>query len=197
MGPIAQADFLGLSHEPVGTCCPSSKEKTSEVSLLSGRSMVHEASCVRGKSELNLVRNWWSVRLWFPLTPVALWERLARSARSLSMPAIEKAARVEDWLASMRRARARASCWPSGSSKACRGTGTQKQRLLNPTQNRASNESHARNKHLISPTEPSIQRVPRSQQKATTIQPGTRFRQNLYASLVQTSTKQAGPTISH
>ena len=112
MGPIAQADFLGLSHEPAGTGLPSSKEKTSEVSLLSGRSMVHEASCVRGKSELNLVRNWWSVSLWFPLTPVALWERLARSARSLSMPAIEKAARGEDWLASMRRARARASCWP-------------------------------------------------------------------------------------
>ena len=57
MGTIAQVDFLGLSHDPVGTRFPSSKEKTSEVSFLSGRSMVHEASCERGKSELNLVRN--------------------------------------------------------------------------------------------------------------------------------------------
>ena len=45
MDPIAQADLLGLSHDPVGTRSPHSSEKTSEVSLVSGRSIIHELSC--------------------------------------------------------------------------------------------------------------------------------------------------------
>ena len=36
MDPIAQADLLGLSHDPVGTRSPRSSEKKSEVSLLLG-----------------------------------------------------------------------------------------------------------------------------------------------------------------
>ena len=63
MDPIAQADLLGLSHDPVGTRAPRSSGKTGEVSLVSGRSISRELSCGRGKSALNLVRNWWSVSL--------------------------------------------------------------------------------------------------------------------------------------
>ena len=57
MDPIAQVDFGSLIHDPVGTCSPRSKVKTSEISLMLGRSIFQEAFCWRGKSELNLVRN--------------------------------------------------------------------------------------------------------------------------------------------
>ena len=49
----------------------------------------------------------------------------------------------------------------------------------------------------ISPTLPSVQRVPRPQQMTTRTQPRTHFRQKLYVYHVQSSAKQAGPSISH
>ena len=67
---------------------------------------------MRGKSELNFVRNAESVRAKFPLTPVLLNERLARSAIGLSMPAMDSAAKWEDSLVIIRQASARVSCWP-------------------------------------------------------------------------------------
>ena len=57
MSPISQADFLSLSHDPIGGVSLSSTEKTREVTVSCSRSMGQEASCGSGKSELNLVRN--------------------------------------------------------------------------------------------------------------------------------------------
>ena len=42
-----------------------------------------------------------------------LKDRLARSAKSLSAPAIESGAMWDDSFATMRSARARVSCWPT------------------------------------------------------------------------------------
>ena len=47
-----------------------------------------------------------------PWALVFLKERLARSAIGLSTPAMEMAARWEDWLVIMRQARDRVSCCP-------------------------------------------------------------------------------------
>ena len=55
--PIANPDFGSLSHDPAGTVLLRSKVKTSESSAELGVSIFHKASCWRGKSVLNLVRN--------------------------------------------------------------------------------------------------------------------------------------------
>ena len=60
--PIANPDFGSLSHDPIGTRLLRSKVKTRESSLGLGVSIFHEVPCWSGKSELNLVRNWASVR---------------------------------------------------------------------------------------------------------------------------------------
>ena len=57
VSPISQPHFGSLVNEPVGSVSPRSKEKTSELTLVLGRSRSQELSCgVRGKSEQNLVR---------------------------------------------------------------------------------------------------------------------------------------------
>jgi hypothetical protein len=50
--PISQADFLGLSQDPTGGVSPRSTVKTREAIVVCRRSMSHELSCGRGKSEL-------------------------------------------------------------------------------------------------------------------------------------------------
>ena len=56
VSPISQPDFLSLSQDPTGGVSPRSTVKTSEASLLCRRSISHELSCGRGKSELNLAK---------------------------------------------------------------------------------------------------------------------------------------------
>ena len=50
-------DSVSRSHDPVGTGFARSVVNASELSLVFRRSISHEASCVRGKSALNFVRN--------------------------------------------------------------------------------------------------------------------------------------------
>ena len=60
---ISHPDSVSRSHDPVGTGLARSVVNTSELSLVFRRSISHEASCVSGKSALNLVRNASSDRL--------------------------------------------------------------------------------------------------------------------------------------
>ena len=62
VSPMSNPDFLSLSNDPVGRVSLRKIVQTSELSLLCRRSKSHEAPCWRGKSELNLVRNWESER---------------------------------------------------------------------------------------------------------------------------------------
>lgn len=63
VSPISQADFLSLIQDPIGGVSPRSNVKTSKATLLCRRSISQEFPCGRGKSELNLARKAWSVRL--------------------------------------------------------------------------------------------------------------------------------------
>ena len=60
---ILHPDSVSRSHDPVGTGLARRVVNTSELSLVFRRSISHEASCVSGKSALNLVRNASSERL--------------------------------------------------------------------------------------------------------------------------------------
>ena len=62
VSPMSEPDFGSLVHDPVEGVSPSKMEQTSEVLLVLGRSSSHDCFCVRGKCELNMVRNWQSVR---------------------------------------------------------------------------------------------------------------------------------------
>ena len=75
--------------------------------------MCQKASCVRGKSRLNLVRSWASVRSKLPGPPLLLKERLARSAILLLAPAMDHGASGEHLVTTWRKDRARTRRWPT------------------------------------------------------------------------------------
>jgi hypothetical protein len=62
MVPIACPFVVGRIHDPIGDGFIRSSEKTSNASLVAGRKSRQEASCVRGKSELNFERKEKSLR---------------------------------------------------------------------------------------------------------------------------------------
>ena len=104
-GPILPKFCSGvasLSHDPMGCCSSRSSAKTKEQSLVLRLCICQEASCVKGKEALNLVRKSLSVSLKLPRPP-CLKERLARSAILLFAPAMEKGANGELWFAACRR----------------------------------------------------------------------------------------------
>ena len=61
--PVAISCLGSLSHDPMGSLFPCSSEQTREISLFWRWCCCQQEVCgVRGKSELNLVRSWESVR---------------------------------------------------------------------------------------------------------------------------------------